>query len=286
MKFQHYSLLDCAKLLFGSALAAVGFQFFTFPNSIVSGGVTGIAQIIHLLSNLPVGVLIIVMNIPLFIIGWKHLGVHSLVGALVVMILNSVLIDLLAMTDIVATDEPLLAAVYGGVINGAGYGLIYTAGTTGGGTDIVAKLLRRKYSYINFGTLQLGLNVVVVITFAILFQKYDSCMYTMIEMFISSKVINLVLYGPGVSEVCYIISDEGVKLKDAITHGMGRGVTFLRGEGAWSGKEKHVILCVVKRPEIARLRNIVRSVDENAFVIMSEAKDVFGKGFGNIYGED
>lgn len=282
----HYSLLDCAKLLFGSALAAVGFQFFTFPNDIVSGGVTGIAQIIRLLTGLPVGVMIIIMNIPLFIIGWKRLGARSQMGALVVMVLNSVLIDLLAMTDIVATDEPLLAAVYGGVINGAGYGLIYTAGTTGGGTDIVAKLLRRRYPYINFGTMQLVLNVVVVLTFAILFQKYDSCMYTIIEMFISSKVINLVLYGPGVSEVCYIISDEGVKVKDAITKTMGRGVTFLRGEGAWSGKEKHVILCVVKRPEIAQLRNLVRSVDENAFVIMSEAKDVYGKGFGNIYGED
>ena len=276
----HYSLLDCAKLLFGSALAAVGFQFFTFPNDIVSGGVTGIAQIIRLLTGLPVGVMIIIMNIPLFIIGWKRLGARSQMGALVVMVLNSVLIDLLA------TDEPLLAAVYGGVINGAGYGLIYTAGTTGGGTDIVAKLLRRRYPYINFGTMQLVLNVVVVLTFAILFQKYDSCMYTIIEMFISSKVINLVLYGPGVSEVCYIISDEGVKVKDAITKTMGRGVTFLRGEGAWSGKEKPVILCVVKRPEIAQLRNLVRSVDENAFVIMSEAKDVYGKGFGNIYGED
>ena len=281
-----YSLLDCAKLLFGSALAAVGFQFFTFPNDIVSGGVTGIAQIIRLLTGLPVGVMIIIMNIPLFIIGWKRLGARSQMGALVVMVLNSVLSDLLAMTDIVATDEPLLAAVYGGVINGAGYGLIYTAGTTGGGTDIVAKLLRRRYPYINFGTMQLVLSVVVVLTFAILFQKYDSCMYTIIEMFISSKVINLVLYGPGVSEVCYIISDEGVKVKDAITKTMGRGVTFLRGEGAWSGKEKPVILCVVKRPEIAQLRNLVRSVDENAFVIMSEAKDVYGKGFGNIYGED
>ena len=282
----HYSLLDCAKLLFGSALAAVGFQFFTFPNDIVSGGVTGIAQIIRLLTGLPVGVMIIIMNIPLFIIGWKRHGARSQMGAPVGMVLNSVLIDLLAMTDIVATDEPLLAAVYGGVINGAGYGLIYTAGTTGGGTDIVAKLLRRRYPYINFGTMQLVLNVVVVLTFAILFQKYDSCMYTIIEMFISSKVINLVLYGPGVSEVCYIISDEGVKVKDAITKTMGRGVTFLRGEGAWSGKEKPVILCVVKRPEIAQLRNLVRSVDENAFVIMSEAKDVYGKGFGNIYGED
>lgn len=283
---KRYSLLDCAKLLVGSVLGAIGFQFFTFPNDIVSGGITGIAQIIHLLVPLPVGTMVVVMNIPLFAVAWKRLGARNLMGALVVMLINAVAIDLLATTDIVATDEPLLGAVYGGVFNGVGYGLVYTTGTTSGGTDIVAKLLRRKYPYINFGTLQLGLNVVVVLAFAFIFKKYDSCMYTMIEMFISSKLVNLVLYGPGVSEMCYIISDEGVRLKDAITKTMGRGVTFLRGEGAWSGKEKQIILCVVKRPEVARLRDLVRSVDENAFVIMSEAKDVYGKGFGSIDSED
>ena len=206
--------------------------------------------------------------------------------ALCVMVLISVLIDLLALTGLVVTDEPMLGAVYGGVLNGAGYGLIYTTGTTGGGTDIVAKMLRRRYPYINFGTLLFGMNVVVVLTFAFLFKKYDSCMYTMIEMFISSKVVNLVLYGPGVSEVCYIISGNVGTIKSAITCTMGRGVTLLRGEGAWSGKEMQVILCVVKRPEIAQLREVVRSVDEHAFVIVSEAKEVFGRGFGNIYGDD
>lgn len=283
---QRYSLLDCAKMIFGSALAAIAFQFFTFPNSIVSGGVTGIAQIIRLLAGIPVGILTIVMNIPLFIIGWKRLGARSLIGSLAVMVITSVMIDGLALTNIVATDEPMLAAVYGGVLNGVGYGLIYTTGTTSGGTDIVAKLLRRRYPYINFGTLQLALNAFVVVAFAVIFKKYDSCMYTMIEMYISSKCVNLVLYGIDVSEVCYIISDEDEKLKDAITKTMGRGVTFLRGEGAFTGREKHVILCAVKRPEITELRNLVRAVDENAFMIVSEAQDVFGKGFGNIYGED
>ncbi len=180
----------------------------------------------------------------------------------------------------------LLGAVYGGVINGAGYGLIYTTGTTGGGTDILAKILRRRYPYINFGTLLFGMNVLVVLTFAFLFKKYDSCMYTMIEMFISSKVVNLVLYGPGVSEVCYIISSNVGAIKSAITCTMGRGVTLLNGEGAWSGREMQVILCLVQRPEIAQLREVVRSVDGKAFVIVSEAKDVFGRGFGNIYGDD
>ena len=198
MDLHRFSAFDYMKLVVGSALVAAAFQFFTFPNSIVSGGVTGIAQIIRLLTGIPVGVLSILINIPIFYLGWRHrLGTRRLVLALCVMALISVLIDALALTVLVVTDEPMLGAVYGGVLNGAGYGLIYTTSTTGGGTDIVAKMLRRRYPYINFGTLLFGMNVVVVLTFAFLFKKYDSCMYTMIEMFISSKVVNLVLYGPG-----------------------------------------------------------------------------------------
>ena len=286
MKMQQFSLLDILKMVLGSAMAAAAFQFFTFPNSIVSGGVTGIAQIVHLLSSLPTGVLNIVLNIPLFVICWRHLGLRVLVGALAVMIMVSVFIDLFALTKAAATDDSLLASVYGGVLNGAGYGLIYTTGVTGGGIDILAKLLRRKYPHINFGNFILGMNVMVVLTFAILFHKYESCMYTMIEMFISSKVINLLLYGSNVSTVCYIISSVPAEISDAINREMHRGVTFLRGQGGWSGHDQPVILCVIKRPEIAQMRALVRNVDENAFFIVSEAKDVFGKNFENIRQED
>ena len=286
MKIQQFSLLDILKMVLGSALVAAAFQFFTFPNSIVSGGVTGIAQIVHLLSNLPTGVLNIILNIPLFIICWRHLGLRVLVGALAVMIMVSVFIDLFSLTGVAATDDPLLASVYGGVLNGAGYGLVYTTGVTGGGIDILAKLLRRKYPHINFGNFILGMNVIVVLTFAVLFHKYESCMYTMIEMFISSKVINLLLYGSNVSTVCYIISSVPAEISDAINREMHRGVTFLRGQGGWSGHDQPVILCVIKRPEIAQMRALVREVDEHAFFIVTEAKDVFGKNFENIRQED
>lgn len=286
MKFQHYSILDILKMILGSAMAAAAFQFFTFPNSIVSGGVTGVAQIVHLLTSLPTGVLNILLNIPLFIICWRHLGLRVLVGALAVMVMVSVFIDLFSLTKTVATDDPLLASVYGGVLNGAGYGLVYTTGSTGGGIDILAKMLRRKYAHINFGNFILGMNVVVVLTFAVLFQKYESCMYTMIEMFISSKVINLLLYGSNVSTVCYIISSVPAEISDAINREMHRGVTFLRGQGGWSGHDQPVILCVIKRPEIAHMRALVREVDANAFFIVTEAKDVFGKNFENIRQED
>ena len=286
MKIRQFSLLDILKMILGSAMAAAAFQFFTFPNSIVSGGVTGIAQIVHLLSNLPTGVLNIVLNIPLFVICWRHLGLRVLIGALAVMIMVSVFIDLFALTNVAATDDPLLASVYGGVLNGAGYGLVYTTGVTGGGIDILAKLLRRKYPHINFGNFILGMNVMVVLTFAVLFHKYESCMYTMIEMFISSKVVNLLLYGSNISTVCYIISSVPAEISDAINREMHRGVTFLRGQGGWSGHDQPVILCVIKRPEIAQMRALVREVDVNAFFIVTEAKDVFGKNFENIRQED
>ena len=286
MKIRQFSFLDILKMILGSAMVAAAFQFFTFPNSIVSGGVTGIAQIVHLLSNLPTGVLNIVLNIPLFIICWRHLGLRILIGALAVMIMVSVFIDLFSLTKVTATNDPLLAAVYGGVLNGAGYGLVYTTGVTGGGIDILAKLLRRKYPHINFGNFILVMNVMVVLTFAVLFHKYESCMYTMIEMFISSKVINLLLYGSNVSTVCYIISSVPAEISDAINRDMHRGVTFLRGQGGWSGHDQPVILCVIKRPEIAQMRALVREVDANAFFIVTEAKDVFGKNFENIRQED
>lgn len=285
-KFKSYSIPDILKLILGSVLVACAFRFFTYPNSIVSGGITGVSQITNLLTGLPVGVVNICLNIPLFAICWKKLGLRDLVGALMVMLMISVFIDLLAYADFVATDDPLLAAVYGGVLNGAGNGIIYTTGSTGGGIDIVAKLLRRKYAHINFGNFILGMNVIVVLTFAVLFHRFESCMYTMIMMFISSKVMNLLLYGANVSTVCYIISTCPAEVADAINQEMHRGVTFLKGQGGWSGRDQPVILTVIKRHEIAQMRALVREVDERAFFIVTEAKDVFGKNFENIQSMD
>lgn len=285
-KFKSYSILDILKLILGSALIAFAFRFFTYPNSIVSGGITGISQITNLLTGLPVGLVNIALNIPLFAVCWRRLGLRDLVGALSVMLMISVFIDLFAHFQFVATDDPLLAAVYGGVLNGAGNGIIYTTGSTGGGIDIVAKLLRRKYAHINFGNFILGMNVVVVLTFAILFHRFESCMYTMIMMFISSKIMNLLLYGANVATVCYIISTRPGEVADAINREMIRGVTYLRGQGGWTGHDQPVILTVIKRQEIAQLRTLVRNVDDHAFFIVTEAKDVFGKNFENIQSVD
>ncbi|MDD3921636.1 MAG: YitT family protein [Eubacteriales bacterium] len=269
-------------IVIGCALYSAGFQFFMYPNSIVVGGVTGIAMIINYWTHWPVGVMIIIMNIPLFAVAWKRFGVSFMVGSLVGMALSSVMMDLFALLDVTATDNLLLACIYGGVIKGFGLGLVFMAGATTGGMDITAKFMRQRYPYINFGTIMLLLDVVVIGAFALIFNKFEGAMYAIIANFIVSKAVDAVLYGVGISKVCYIISDKSSELKEAITEQLHRGVTLLHGEGAYTGAEKLVIFCVIKRHQITDVRRIIKSVDPRAFFIVTDAGDVFGNGFGDI----
>ena len=270
------------KILIGSALYAAGFQFFLYPNAIVTGGVTGVAMIINFFSGFPVGVMTLIINIPLFLFSWKKFGLSFILASLAGTVLSSVMVDLFAMVPLEVTHEPLLGAIYGGIIKGFGLGIVYHTGATTGGVDIVAKFLRRKYQHINFSTFILGLDAAVIVAFAVLFKRFDSAMYAIIAMFIASKVIDLVLYGAVNSKVCYIITDRSDEIKDGIVNGLHRGVTFLHGEGAWSGQEKNVILCVIKQSQIVELKHLVGAVDPAAFVIVSDSREVFGNGFAYI----
>ena len=278
-------LRDLSLICIGSVIYAAGFQFFMYPNAIVTGGVSGIAMIINYLTALPVGVLTVVMNIPLFIFSWKKFGLRFILYSLAAMLFSSILVDLLSLLQVEVTHEPLLGAIYGGVIHGFGAGLIFRTGATTGGTDIIAKYLRRKYQHINIGTFILAMDVVVIIAFALIFRRYDSAMYAMICMFITTKVIDLVLYGAVNSKVCYIITDDTAAVSAAIMQKLNRGVTLLHGAGGWSGKEKDVALCVIKQRQIVELKQTVREIDEKAFVIVSDSREVFGEGFSYIGGD-
>ena len=269
-------------IIVGSALFAAGFQFFLYPNSIIVGGVSGIAMIINLLTKLPVGLLTIVLNIPLFIIAWRYFGTDFIVGSLVGMLLSSVFVDLFALLSISPTNDMLLACIIGGAVKGLGLGIIYYAGATTGGTDIIAKFIRLRFPYLNFGTVVLITDCFIIVAFAAIFNKVESAMYAVITMFVVSKVVDLVLYGIDNSSVCYIISEKSDQLVTDITDRLHRGVTILEGEGAYSHKNKQVLLCVVKRTQIADIRKMIKSIDENAFFIITDAKNVFGKGFGDI----
>jgi uncharacterized membrane-anchored protein YitT (DUF2179 family) len=277
---------DVILILLGCAIWAAAFSFLTYPNSIVSGGLTGIAQIINLLTGLPVGVMVLVMNVPLFVIAWKKFGVRFIIYSLIGTVASSLFIDLFSLVDLALTHDTLLAAVYGGLLKGLGSGIVFFTGATTGGSDIGARLVRRKYAYVNFGTISLILDALVVIAFAIIFQRFDSAMYTIITMFVSSRVVNLILYGTANSSVCHIITTQPKAIAKQIGDQLGRGATLLRGEGAYSGEERCVVLCAVKRQQIPALKKIVSSADENAFVIVSQSHEVFGKNFLNITKEN
>ena len=269
-----------ALITIGAAIGAVGFQFFMFPNAIVSGGLIGIAQIVNRLTGLPVGAFSIVLNVPLFIIAWKQFGLGFIISSFAGTVLYSVFIDAAAMTNIVATTDPMLASIIGGVIKGLGLGTIYYVGATTGGVDIVARFLRRRFPYINFGTLILLMDAVIIAAYAWIFKIYESAMYSLICMFVMSRAVDLVLYGLDNSNICYIVSEHTDDIVSEITLGqLHRGVTLLHAEGAYSHEEKQVIMCVIKRPQIAAIRRMVRAIDPKAFMVVTDAKNVFGKGF-------
>lgn len=284
-KFRNFLMTDARDIainLVGCILVGVSFSFFTYPNNIVSGGITGIAQIINLLTAFPVGIAVIIMNVPLFVVAWKKFGLRFILLSLIGMLFSSLFIDFFNLFDIALTNDVLLAAVYGGLLRGIGYGLVFYTGGTSGGTDILSRMLRRKYAFIQLGTIGFVLDVVVVAAFALIFHRIDAAMYTVITMFVASRMINLILYGTANSSICYIITSSPHEISRDISDGLSRGATLLKGEGAYSGVERDVVLCAVKRHQIPALKKIVSNVDKNAFVIVTQSHEVFGKNFQNI----
>ena len=273
-------LLKYLFITLGAVIYAVGFQFFLYPNNITSGGVVGTSMIINQLTGMPVGVMTILLNIPLFIIAWRHFGLDFLIGSLVGMGLSSVLVDVFAGFDLSFTDDPMLAAVIGGAVKGMGLGMIYYVGGTTGGIDIVVKILRKKLASVNFGTIMLALDTIIIAVYAMVLGRYESAMYSLIAMYVTTKVVDLVLYGIDNACLCYIISDSTEEITREIVSGpLHRGVTLLEGRGAYSGAHRDVMMCVIKRQQIGQLKRLVRNVDEKAFFIVTNAKNVFGNGF-------
>ena len=271
------------KILIGSALYAAGFQFFLYPNAIATGGVTGIAMILNAFTHWPIGMMVIAMNVPLFLIAWRHFGLDFMIGSAAGMGLSSVLVDVFASFGFALTNDPMLAAVIGGVIKGTGLGIIYYVGATTGGIDIVVKLLRKRLASVNFGTIMLLLDVFIIAAYALVLGRYESAMYSMVAMYVTTKMVDLALYGIDNACLCYIISEKTGEITEEIVSGaLHRGVTLLNGKGAYSGAHRDVIMCVIKRQQIGQLKRLVRGHDEKAFFIVTNAKNVFGNGFESI----
>lgn len=269
-------------MLGGSLIYAIGFTYILLPNAVPTGGIGGISMIINRFTNLPIGTLIIVLNIPLFLLAWKKLGIKFMISSLIGTIVSSVLIDTVSLFPHTLTQDPFLTCVFGGIIYGSGLGIMYRSGATSGGSDIVAKLMRVRYPFMNFGTAMLILDVIIIGIYALIFDKIESAMYALITMFISSKMIDLMLYGADIAKLCIIISDHGDQVRDFIFETLDRGVTFLKGSGGYSNKEKKVVICVIRPRQIVELRSSIKNVAPDAFIIITDSREVFGNGFSDI----
>lgn len=276
------SVFVIIRIILGSAIYAVGIQWFFRPVSMVSGGITGISMIVNMLTGFPTGILMIILNIPIFIIAFRRFGYKFLLTSMVAMLTSSTTIDLLSIWNFGVTDDPFLGAIFGGLVCGVGLGLIYATGSTTGGMDVVSKIIRAKRPYINFGTFILITDAVVIAAYAVIFRRFDNAMYTVIAVYIYSRIIDLMLYGTSQCKLCQIISERSDDIKQEIVKTLKRGVTVVNARGAYSGMDKQILFCVVKRQQIVQIRRIVKDIDTSAFVIVSDTRDVFGNGFENI----
>ena len=262
------------------ALYAVGFNWMFDPNHISVGGFTGLGQIInYLLPGLPIGTIVIILNVPLFVLGWRFIGKDFLFSSVYATAVSSLMIDGLAAVHTFKPMEPILACLYGGVIIGVSCGIMLREGATTGGTELAARLLKLKFQGLSIGSLCLGLDVAVTIGYALCFRDMTRAMYGVVALYILSLLIDRVVYGPNASKVAYIISEQYEAITQKLLQ-LDRGVTLLDGKGAWSGQEKRIILCAFGRRHFIPIKKLVQSIDPDAFVIVCDAHEVLGEGFG------
>ena len=280
-----YYVKSYVVITLGSILYALAYNIFYAPNLVAMGGLTGLGQVLNaLIPALPVGTTVFVMNVPLFFLGWKFIGGHLLVSSLYAMTFSSFAIDVMDMIYQFPPMDTMLAAIFGGALLGAGIGLVFSKGATTGGTDLIARLLKLKFAWLPMGTLVLIPDFIVIVLAAIAFGKVESALYGLVSLFITSKVMDMVLYGMDSPKVAYIISDSCKAITDAVM-AMDRGATILHGEGAYSGDEKKVLMVAFKQKEIVPLKEKVNEIDPHAFLIVCDAHDVLGEGF-RTYSKD
>lgn len=276
-----------AIIALGSLIFALGFDWFFAPNQIAMGGVTGLAQVINvLIPALSVGILTIILNIPLFLAGWKLIGFHLLASSLFSMAVSSVAIDVIAAWYTFPPMDPLLACLCGGAVMGAGFGLVFAQGATTGGTDIVARLLKLRFPWLPMGKLLLVPDGVVLALAAVAFGQVETALYGAVALAVMAKVMDAVLYGTDASKVAIIVSDRWREIADVLLREQDRGVTILRGQGAYTGAEKQVLMVAFPQKEIVQLKRTIRDLDSSAFLIVCNAHEVLGEGFGDYHKEE
>ena len=263
----------------GSAAFALGFAIFLEPNDINTGGISGLAQALaHILGLRNVGTLTMLLNLPLFLLGGFRVGKRFFVGSLLGTLVSGTLIDVFSLISI-GPQDTLISGIYGGLFCGLGIGIVFVAGTSTGGSDILVRLLKLRYRNVPIGIISTAFDACVVILTGIVFRDVSRTLFSGLVVFITGRVMDVVVYRFDYSKVALIVSDHPEEIARDICEKLDRGATFLYGQGCYSRQEKKVVLTVVKKRQLAELKELVMELDENAFVIVQEAHQVLGDGF-------
>ena len=277
-------ILDYVIITIAGFLYSVAVSFFLDPNSLAPGGVTGIAIILNRLTGLATGTWVLIINTPILAIGTWKFGIRFIMSTMYCTAMTSLFINLLAPIGAVTTD-PFLAALVGGSLMAIGLGLVFKAGATTGGTDIIIKLLRLKFPHLKTGSLFLITDAIIVTMSAFVFKNIDVALYAGVVVVINSALLDVVLYGRDGAKLMFIISDRYEAITKRLLEDLDIGATHITGSGAYSGKSKNVIMCVIKKQLSPKAEEIVREEDPASFLIVTGATEIFGEGYKSIFSE-
>ncbi len=272
-------ILDIVICSAGSFIYALAVNCFISANGISSGGVTGLAILINYQWEFPIGASIFILNVPLFIISFIALGWRFIVKTLFTTFMTSVLIDVGVYFMPTYSGDKILAALFGGALMGIGLGIIFTRGSTSGGTDILSRLLKKKFPHLSMGRLMMICDMCVALLAGLVYGNIESVLYAIIVFLVSGKTIDFVLYGTSSGKMMMIITSKSEEISQAITSETPRGVSILPVQGGYTGEEKHMLLTVVRPQEVARIRKIIKRFDSQPFIIISDATEILGLGF-------
>lgn len=271
-------------IFIASAVYAAGISLFLDPNNLAPGGVTGISVILNRLSDIPTGTLYFLINIPIMLLGLWKFGAHFIARTAFSIVCTSVFTNILGHYDPL-TRDPLLAALAGSVMVSVGIGFIFIAGATTGGTDIIIKVLRQKKPHLKTGSLFLMTDFIIVFLSGFVFHDLDTILYALLAVIIMGKVLDYVLYGSDEARMVFVVSSRPRAIADRLMKEVDTGVTYLKGTGGYSLKDKEILMCVVRKQQAPRVEEVVKQEDAEAFMIVTSATEIFGEGYKSFFSE-
>lgn len=280
VKAKEFSL-DLLKMTIGTLIMAIGIEQFLLPNQLSTGGFSGIGTVVYYITEIPVGTTMLVLNIPLFIIAYFKVGKKFFINAVIGTFLLSYFLNVFQKINSV-TDDRILACLYGSTIVGIGTAIVLKANGSTGGTELLANVIRKYKPEMKTGTLMIIFDTLIVIANTIFFKEIEIALYSALAIYIMGKILDIFFEGIDFAKMLLIISPKWEQISDAINKELKRGSTALYGKGMYKKQEKNILLCVMSRAEIREARKIIEDIDSSAFIIITNAREVFGEGFKEV----